>query len=785
MRPITSLLVFVVTLFWLIALVLRFPALLLGILMQPLMNRFPWIIEFLYPTAIGRWAHFFIIRLADRVRRSKAASDKSYGYHSRAMETRMEVVQNRVFVHPLPQLIDNLGYLIVCCPKESIDGIEVTENVGTVPASNGWADRVSIAHKSDQRIVAFVVDCGDAEVVARQIKLISKIHYNRRKIHVQSILSTHKHHDHTAGNKGLFHHEEMGRSIKLVFGGAVENVPECNYPLADGDKLPLPKSGANDMNEIVEVEAIATPAHTRGSLTYALRPLDQETSSVSTVMFTGDTMFSGGGGVPFESDIDPNQGEKPVKITANNYIKASASVHAVERCFAELLFRCVPDTLLKDSTSDQIAIFPGHEYTTDLINRQLPQPMENCRWKYFTPTVFFETVSHYYVSLHRRTLPHSNGKLLVALSPLSRELHINPNLRSLLKRGEIIITALRMWHHNFAKARVSDSVRGAYGFSGLTNGGAVLGPGKATSTDKQWNLDVNDLTAPVFTTVYATDLDKVIDDLDSGRIDTRKAARRLRELKNMLDVPLIGRRPIPGTLPSERMVYKGLVGLALLGSSPTALTLSDSKSMKLPPPIVTCSDQIRVSKKRLVAVLYWLGLLTEESDGERIVAILDQLWKEANEYESKLTSFVNESGDKTSGSRYNSTDVESSSIENDDQVDLGSLKWILYGIPSQRPSLFPQYCMPCTKAPGIVQDHPIHKSNMQRESGELVRHDIQTCPLCRNATGCPAVLNDEEDEVASTSSESLPLYTAKTEDDGDSSYIEIEPHSLGAMLREG
>ena len=760
MRPLSAVMLIVLMLLSAVALILKFPALIIGLMLQPMAARFNWIVEFLYPMGVGRWVHFFILRMAGRSRKSKP-NDKCFGYHSRTIESRFEVVKDRVYVHPLPQLIDNLGYLVVSLPE------------------------------GKGNIVGFVVDCGDADAVIRQAALISKFHYKQKKIHIQSILSTHKHHDHTAGNKSLFHSKEFGDELKLVFGGAVEKVPECNYLLENGEKLPLPRDGGNDMSAFVEVEAIATPGHTRGSLSYALRPSSSETSSFATLVFTGDTMFSAGGGVPFESDMDANQDSKASRMTGDSFIKASAATHAVERCLAEILFRSVPASSMPNITSDEVVILPGHEYSYELLNRQLTQPNESCKWKAFSPNVFFETVSHFYVAMHRRQLPTSSGNLLVAPSPLSRELTINPNLRSLKKRADIILSAVRLWNHHFAESPVGNHIHGAFGINGALDKKRNSTLVKSKSNTRQWNLDAQDLNAPVFTTVYASDLDKVIEDLDSGIIAPHIAAERLRQLKNLLDVPAIGRRPIPSTLPSDRVIYKGLLGLALLGSSPSALTFSDSQEMKLPEPIGNSSDLIVVSKKRLIAVLYWLGLLTEENEGKRTVEMIERLWSAAKEHEAILNPPDTES--TQSAARYDSVDVESSSAEESDCVDLGALKWILYGLPSTRTSSrLPSFCMPCSapKSSPADQEHPIETCNMKQEHGELVRHDIFSCPICKSAAGNPGALETEEAGAGAGASKTRLLIgtsedsDSAADDDDESGYVEVTPEGLGALLRE-
>lgn len=789
MRPVTTLLLLTVAVFWVSVTVLKFPTLILGMLLSPVLTRFYWVIEFWYPTGIGKWLHLTVIRLANRSRSKDVGdNDANRGFHSRASETRVEIVPGRVFVHPLPQLLDNLGYLVVCLPLNR-DSSKLTKEK-TLKGDAVYVD--PHANGEDTRIVAFVVDCGDADAVANQVKHIRKTFYNDTVIHVQSVLSTHKHHDHTAGNFNILKHPDFGPTIpvKLIFGGAVDKVPGCNFPLANGDKLPLPKAGENDMSDVIEVEAVATPAHTRGSLTYVLRPLPGIPYDAAACLFTGDTIFSAGGGVPFEADIDPLQEEKAPKMTANSYIKASAAANAIERCFAEVLYRSVPISSESAATSDRLLVFPGHEYTNELITRQLTQStQESCKWKNLAPAAFFQTASQLYVTLHKRTLPRSSGSLMTVPSTVSRELYINPHLRSLKQRGTVVLVAIKLWNRNFAKEKVSDVAGPAF----APSSDRLMASTKTTrAKESQWNLNASDLNRNVFATVYAADLDDIIDDLGAGKIDTVTAASKLRELKVALNQPAVVRRPIPGTLPSSRAVYRGLLGLALLGSSPTALTLSDSINMKLPAPIVASSDRIRVSKRRLIAVLYWLGLL-EGDDGNLVVAIIQQLWKETKEYTAKLSvasvpQKKDEPGDMELEEeiKNNSTDVESVP-EADDECELGALKWIIHGIPAPQPKSFLSvFCMPCSKSAHDLpsKDHPAGKSGMNRHGGELVRHDVFACPLCRGATGCPELTQQVEEVNGHTHQiSSMRVATDGEPEDEDSAFIEVSPQSLAPTIQ--
>jgi glyoxylase-like metal-dependent hydrolase (beta-lactamase superfamily II) len=93
-------------------------------------------------------------------------------------------------------------------------------------------------------MVAFMVDVGDAEAVVKHARRIRQHHYQGAPLHVQSILSTHKHHDHTAGNIDLCR-TRIGPATKINASDTslVERlmwypaaIILCNYPLANGDK---------------------------------------------------------------------------------------------------------------------------------------------------------------------------------------------------------------------------------------------------------------------------------------------------------------------------------------------------------------------------------------------------------------------------------------------------------------------------------------------------------------------------------------------------------------------
>ncbi|CAB9505326.1 Hydroxyacylglutathione hydrolase [Seminavis robusta] len=459
-------------------------------------------------------------------------------------------------------------------------------------------------------------------------------------------------------------------------------------------------------------------------------------------------MFSGGGGVPFEAGSDAEVDQGAYKDNAQEPSGWRWS-HAVERCFAEIIVRgALCDNAYEDSRTiqDQFLIFPGHEYTTELLSRQFGVPpsgnlLDANKWKNFPPAYFFETVSELYVALHRRSLPQATGKVLAAApTTLRKELAVNPHLRSLARRAELVVQAIKLWDAFFCKpktpkgeeaavmrVRNDKAKRKGKNLSSSLANIPKRKTAKTPGTEYSWNMDTRDASRTVFTTIYTSDLDSVISDLARGKLNPEEAA--------------------------------GLIGFALLGSRPSGMTLSDSEAMKLPPPAIRDTSCIQVSKKRLLAMLSHLGFL-DSVDGQFLVGMIHALWREANEYTNGTSDATTVAG--SHDSKYNAvgkaeeeghdttTDDEEDASDGSDLISLGTLKWILYGFPARQPSWFSSFCMPCgfgmtSSENALAQrqgtdaqaEHAVQVSSMKRRHGELVRHDVMTCMLCRSATGCP------------------------------------------------
>jgi len=803
MRPVTALILLSISVLMLLSLLFQFPGFLLGFLLAPLTRRSGWFIEFLYPSSLARWGHIFLLRLGARSRNASISVQveditgktgglllKSVPLHSRAIEQRIEVIQGRVYIHPLPQLLDNVGYLIVGLPASP--------------------------HGSSP-IIAILIDCGEADSVKNQMNLIQKLHYPTYDLQLHLILSTHKHHDHTAGIQALVCDPKYNKHLKYVCGGAVENVPCCNYALANGDKIPITSFSKcmNDMENLVEIECISVPCHTRGSTVFALtnKVPFHSTKKSSFLMqrkylFTGDAMFSGGGGVPFEADLEFPKDRNLNKKTPYSTFRPGGGSHALERCFIEILIRSssknksispfitsnveTESSIIQRGLKDEVIIFPGHEYTTSLLQRQLdanaftPEPLGNNQWGRLEPSYFFEVASNFFIANHRRSLPKTL-RLLTVPTTMETQLKINPTYRLLRKRGEQLISAIKVWyqHHgtktsSLHQKKSSISSGSVIKMSKSERSALELNsslPVKTPSTRSSWNQDYSDIQRPVFTTVYSSDLESIIDGLNNGKLDPKRAAYKLSQLSFKLDDPVIVRSPVPGTLPNDKLMFLGMLALSALGSPPTAMTNTDSRLMKLGAPEPS-SDYVLISKTRLIHSLRLLGLVTyQEVKSSKldedyigvadngmnrsnldIVEMINLLWEGARienssaDIGNRLIQKRNKS-ELNSQPSYDSVDMEKRNGTDDadyDLVELGILKLCLYSLPSGLQQGFPKICLPC----GTNLKLPLYKEekmNIKRSGGELISHDVGTCPLCRGSVGCPewssAEMESYEDDL--------------------------------------
>lgn len=118
---------------------------------------------------------------------------------------------------------------------------------------------------------AVVVDPGDATPVMAEL--------DRAHVQLAGILVTHKHPDHVGGLARLLAHP---RAVGAkVWGPATEPMPVPVTPVQDGDRISVLD---------LDIQVIAVPGHTLGHLAFF----------TGSVLFCGDTLFSGGCGRLFE-----------------------------------------------------------------------------------------------------------------------------------------------------------------------------------------------------------------------------------------------------------------------------------------------------------------------------------------------------------------------------------------------------------------------------------------------------------------------------------------------------
>lgn len=132
---------------------------------------------------------------------------------------------------------------------------------------------------------------GQAHVVLARAKeegveLVAVAPRSARSLATAQVLTTHHHYDHAGGNA------EMVKQVPgiKVYGGRIDNVAACTDALDHGNKLVIGS---------IEVTALHTPGHTKGSICYfccsgkEARHFDGSIGAEGLV-FTGDTLFVAG-----------------------------------------------------------------------------------------------------------------------------------------------------------------------------------------------------------------------------------------------------------------------------------------------------------------------------------------------------------------------------------------------------------------------------------------------------------------------------------------------------------
>ena len=131
---------------------------------------------------------------------------------------------------------------------------------------------------------------------------------------------------------------------------------------------------------------------------------------------------------------------------------------------------------------------------------------------------------------------------------------------------------------------------------------------------------------------------------------------------------------------------------------------------------------------QLITALDRLGLVLVNDGSPRVDDIVHLLWREARiDNELKLDIEYTTNG----------RDVECS-INYEDEIELGLLKLALFGVVLNQSS---KLCGPCfdSHRPKYDDLSWVKKSNLRRTTGEMVRHDAESCLACRDEwRSCPS-----------------------------------------------
>lgn len=159
-----------------------------------------------------------------------------------------------------------------------------------------------------------------------------------RTTDLRTILSTHKHHDHSGGNISLQKKLNATGAFRII-GGANEPIPGVTEKVREGDHFSIGE---------LKVDVLDAPCHTSGHVLYKVYHPQKAENGIA--LFTGDTMFVGGIGAFFEGD-------------AVLMCSALRKVYNLN-CACESSACDATDVQKRDNHT---YIFPGHEYTVNFL----------------------------------------------------------------------------------------------------------------------------------------------------------------------------------------------------------------------------------------------------------------------------------------------------------------------------------------------------------------------------------------------------------------------------------
>lgn len=196
-----------------------------------------------------------------------------------------------------------------------------------------------------------LVDPADPETCLTYLERFRR--YTGLPLQLTEVLTTHKHWDHAGGNQHLrnFAADEknggqlVSKNLSLI-GPKADTPMACDRLVDNGEVLTVMDGGA-------VVRGITAPGHTQGSMIFSVGDtMAHEGKQEYLAVFTGDSLFCGGCGNPFETTSIQQIMDTREALFKSAAQHPNSSEHVV-----------VPD--------DRVLIYPGHEYTTRLIQSHL------------------------------------------------------------------------------------------------------------------------------------------------------------------------------------------------------------------------------------------------------------------------------------------------------------------------------------------------------------------------------------------------------------------------------
>lgn len=329
---------------------------LLMVVFSPILRLcFLGIVRHIYPTRVGQVHVWFMMFVRDYWMRKKTVQPIRVDL---SLQSEKEVAAS---VHVVSALIDNYTYIVVerasmeerqqegggfsrplrCCVIDPGDAEATIRGLEYLREQHYFQTRrARHASKDGKRLRAMDVMTG-VEVGARSSQESSRDETEEDawvdELVVTSILVTHKHWDHQAGVRKVVESERARtkRANKMF----PEEFPVAAIDVVAGElekgvvgRTRAAKAGSRLKLGNLTFEIVLSPCHTLGHIMFAL--LESNDENVVHALFTGDTLFCGGCGAPFEGTGSD---------TAAN--------------FRSIYHRCNDATLL----------FPGHEYSEPLL----------------------------------------------------------------------------------------------------------------------------------------------------------------------------------------------------------------------------------------------------------------------------------------------------------------------------------------------------------------------------------------------------------------------------------